>query len=446
MRQFTVRAATHREALEQMRALYGESAAIYSHRSVRIGGLFGLFGKEGVEITGSVADTMAGRGADAGHGGGRVDGAERDRRWERERLQQEKEKLMEQTSGRAYEKLMREIGSLREQLSAAAGAGLAGASGGSDHPTLRHIAEVLHANDFSPAYCDRVLADIRATHPLEALDDGAAVEHAVVRGIGAALRVVGGSALQAAPPPTDAGGADVWVLVGPTGVGKTTTVAKLAALYGVTAPADARRQVRIVTIDNYRIAAREQIAKYGEIMRVPVATAATVEELRKQLALAQDGDLVLVDTIGKSPNDFKRLAEMQTVLAAEGGRRRAVHLTVSATTKRSDLETVFGQFEPFGCQAVVITKLDETASAGGVLSCLIERRKPVSFLCDGQTVPQDIEPATVLRLLLKLDGFRLNRADLEREFGVDAASRTTSTVSAAAATPVDREAVAEKAR
>ena len=404
-----------------MRALYGDSAVIFSHRSVRLGGVFGIFGKEGVEITGSVADEAGGASLERGRRLERDRQLERDGRSERHRLQEEKDKLIEQNSGRAYQKLLHEMGALRQQLSVAAGGRHAPAG---EHPTLGRVAELLDANDFAPAYRDSLVADVRASHSLEALDDSAAVEHAVVRTIGSAQRVAPPQLASTSPPPADADephhrtpGADVWVLVGPTGVGKTTTVAKLAALYGVTPQDGVRRKVRIVTIDNYRIAAREQIAKYGEIMRVPVTTAGTAEELRKQLALANDGDLVLVDTIGKSPNDFERLAEMQTVLAAQGGGRRAVHLTVSATTKRSDLATIFAQFEPFGFQAVVVTKLDETASVGGVLSCLAERRKPVSYLCDGQTVPQDIEPASVLRLLLRLDGFRVNRAELEREFG-----------------------------
>jgi flagellar biosynthesis protein FlhF len=399
VRQFTVRGQSAREAMEQIRQMYGEEAVIYSHRPVKIGGVLGMFAKAGVEITGSVGDaeTMA--------------GPKTRERAERERLRNEREKLVEVSSGRTYQRLVDEISGLREQLQVGLAAPVIPAT---DHPTLRHVADLLDRNDFSPSYRDKLLADVRGTHSLDSLDDIDAVEHAVVRAIALGQQVV--------EPPFHGGAAGgVFILVGPTGVGKTTTVAKLAAMYGVARGGDAPRRVRIITIDNYRIAAREQIAKYGEIMRIPVASAESAAELRKQLALAEDADLVLVDTIGKSPADYERLAEMQTVLSAAGS-RRTVHLAVSATTKRRDLLTIFAQFEPFGCEAVVITKLDETTTVGGVLSCLLERQKPVSYLCDGQTVPQDIEPASVVRLLLKLDGFNLKRSELEREFGTPGAA------------------------
>ena len=420
MRQFTVRGLNAREAMEQIRQMYGNNAVVYSHRAVRIGGILGMFAKGGVEITGSVPE--------------QPDVARTSAREavERDRLRSEREKLVEHTSGRTYQRLVEEISGLREHLIEVTPAG---GNRAHAHPTLLHIATLLDRNDFSPTYRDRLLSEIRSSHSLESLDDIPGVEHAVVRAIAASQRVV--------RPAFDASGATkgkprggVFILVGPTGVGKTTTVAKLAAMYGVANGSEIPRRVRIITIDNYRIAAREQIAKYGEIMRIPVSSAESATDLRKQLALAEEADLVLVDTIGKSPADYERLAEMQTVLSAAGS-RRTVHLAVSATTKRADLETIFAQFEPFGCEAVVITKLDETTSIGGVLSCLLDRQKPVSYLCDGQTVPQDIELASVMRLVLKLDGFQIRRHDLEREFGPAGAAADAELVSGDAVARVE---------
>ena len=205
------------------------------------------------------------------------------------------------------------------------------------------------------------------------------------------------------------------IIVGPTGVGKTTTIAKLAAIHGIGDGRQPPRRVRIITIDNYRIAAKQQIETYAEIMRIPVSLVESAADLQKCLALNQDAELVLVDTIGRSPRDLAKLAEMKEILAVCGS-QASVYLALSATTKASDTEEILRQFEPFGYRAVILTKLDETMRIGNVLSCLARHRKPIAFLCDGQGVPQDLEEASVVRLLMNMEGFRIDRAALEARF------------------------------
>ena len=129
----------------------------------------------------------------------------------------------------------------------------------------------------------------------------------------------------------------------------------------------------------------------------------------------QDTGLILVDTIGRSPRDLAKLAEMKEILAACGS-QAAVYLALSATTKGSDTEEILRQFAPFGFRSVILTKLDETMRIGNVISCLARARKPVAWLCDGQGVPQDLEEATVLRLLMNMEGFRIDREAMEKRF------------------------------
>jgi flagellar biosynthesis protein FlhF len=107
---------------------------------------------------------------------------------------------------------------------------------------------------------------------------------------------------------------------------------------------------------------------------------------------------------------------MKEVLDAAGSRSE-IHLALSATTKASDVEEILKQFEPFRYSAVILTKLDETLRIGNILGALSTLGKPVSFLADGQSVPQDIEKASVLRLLMNLEGFQINRERLEKLFG-----------------------------
>jgi flagellar biosynthesis protein FlhF len=99
-----------------------------------------------------------------------------------------------------------------------------------------------------------------------------------------------------------------------------------------------------------------------------------------------------------------------------------VYLALAATTKASDTEEILRQFEPFGYRAVVLTKLDETMRIGNIISCLSRLRKPIAYLCDGQGVPQDIQEAGVIRLLMNMEGFRVDRESLEKRFARGAAA------------------------
>jgi flagellar biosynthesis protein FlhF len=389
MQYFTVQARSDREALEKMKASYGEEARILTHRTVRLGGVLGLFGREGVEITGYLSE----------------DGSRRRRPTDTE---EEKKKILENVRReQTLQVLLKEIQGLRESLR---GRGEdAGAERG--HPTVERIDELLRANEFTEDFASGIRERIRATFPLGELDSYGRVQNAVVEWIGEAIAID-------PPPPLAPGKPTVVILVGPTGVGKTTTIAKLAAVYGIGSSRTRARRVRIVTIDNYRIAAKQQIETYAEIMRIPVTLVENATDLEKAMALAQDADLVLVDTIGRSPRDLDKLAEMKGILDAVAAPLRRTYLALAATTKASDVEEVLRQYEPFGYRAVVLTKLDETLRIGPVVSSLARRAKPVAWLCDGQGVPQDIAEATVPRLLMNMEGFRIDRGAVEARAGV----------------------------
>ncbi|OHD71581.1 MAG: flagellar biosynthesis protein FlhF [Spirochaetes bacterium RBG_13_68_11] len=388
MQYFTVQARSDREALEKMKASYGDEARILTHRSVRLGGVRGLFGLEGVELTGYLSE----------------DGA---RRRKPPDAEEEKKKILETVRReQTLQVLLKEIQGLRESLQARGGS----SDGERTHPTVGRIDELLRANEFTEEFAAGIRERIRTTFPLGELESFGRVQNAVVEWIGERIAID--------PPPAFVRGKPtVVVLVGPTGVGKTTTVAKLAAVYGIGSARSPARRVRIVTIDNYRIAAKQQIETYAEIMRIPVTLVESTADLEKAMALAQDTDLVLVDTIGRSPRDLDKLAEMKQILDAIPAPSRCTYLALSATTKASDVEEVLRQYEPFGYRAVVLTKLDETLRIGAVVSSLARRAKPVAWLCDGQGVPQDIAEATVPRLLMNMEGFRIDRGAVEARHG-----------------------------
>jgi len=292
-----------------------------------------------------------------------------------------------------------------------------------DHESIARADELLAQNDFTEGFRRALVGAIRRDFTLEALEDWPEVEASLLEMIGDSVE------LWRERPGR---GPRVLALVGPTGVGKTTTIAKLAAIYAVGIGGEKPRSVRMITIDNYRIGARQQIETYGNIMGVPVSCVETAEDLKKTIALHADADVILVDTIGKSPRDAVRLAEMQRLVAACGPGVE-VHLAVPATMKTSDIAETLRQFEPFGYRAVVLTKLDETNRVGNAISALAERRKPISYLTTGQRVPQDIERAEVTSLLTRLEGFRVDRARVEARYGEGPAAEGRGAAGKAAA-------------
>jgi flagellar biosynthesis protein FlhF len=172
----------------------------------------------------------------------------------------------------------------------------------------------------------------------------------------------------------------------------------------------------MITIDTFRICAKEQLEQIGDIMRIPVSCALNKQDIRKEIALCGDDiDLVLIDTIGNSPRDSSKLGEMKEIL--DGCPKNAeYHLVISAATKSSDIEVIMRQFEPFNYKSIILTKMDETDSYGNIISALAEKRKCLSFITNGQGVPEDIGRASVVQFLINLDGFKVDRDKIEKRF------------------------------
>lgn len=400
MEYFTEQGHSYAECRRKIRAKYGDNAKVLMQKSIRIGGVFGLFAKDGVEMTGVVSNEAPRY---------TLDPARLQRKTPD--LEEEKKKILAAANkgDPTIQLVLSEVRNLKEKLENTK----LNSSSPEEHPSIAKIAELMDMNDFSPSFSRNIQDRIKREFSLEALDDFDTVQNTVVDWLGESIQLYKEEDTSIRPR--------VLVLVGPTGVGKTTTIAKLAAIYGLGNAGTRPLSVRMITIDNYRIAAKQQIETYGNIMGIPVSCVETYDDLRKTIALyAQDVDLILVDTIGKSPRDNIKLAEMKQLLSACGSAAE-VHLAMAASTKASDIREILQQFEPFSYRSIIVTKMDETIRIGNVISALSEKSKCVSFITDGQMVPQDIQKASIVKFLINLEGFRVNRRHVEERFNPDAA-------------------------
>jgi flagellar biosynthesis protein FlhF len=189
-------------------------------------------------------------------------------------------------------------------------------------------------------------------------------------------------------------------LVGPTGVGKTTTAAKLAAHF---AGAE-RKRVAILTVAVHSVPAVEQMRVYAAQLRVPIEVVLTPMDLRGAIAGHRDKDLILIDSGGRSPYEWMQVLELASFIKeAEDAQ---VNLVLSAATRCRENVAAFDRFSSMDIHSLLITKLDETRDYGSLLTLAVKTKRPISYLATGRDIPQDIEPASsakLARMILRVE-------------------------------------------
>jgi flagellar biosynthesis protein FlhF len=285
--------------------------------------------------------------------------------------------------GSAYSELKRdlalELKGMRSLIEQQLG-GLAWEQLRAHQPKRAAVLRALTSLSLSPALAREIVAEL----PADASD-----EHARFLPLGALARRIpalkGDVILE--------GG--VIALIGATGVGKTTTVAKLAARF---AARHGTRDLALVTTDTYRIGAQEQLHTYGRLIGVPVHTATGPEQLAGILQRLSDRKLVLIDTAGLAPRDRKVAVQLET-LASSGNVRS--YLALPAGSSAADAEDTLRRFGARTLSGCVLTKLDEAARIGGALSVIIRRQLALAYVCDGQRVPEDLHTPRAYQLVVR---------------------------------------------
>jgi len=190
-------------------------------------------------------------------------------------------------------------------------------------------------------------------------------------------------------------------LVGPTGVGKTTTIAKLASMFQV----GLHKKVGLITSDVYRIAATNQLAEYARILKAPFSVCYAPENLNEQVAKQNDCDLILVDTVGFSHRNTEQRENLEQLLnALDAKYSRDIYLVLSATTKAQDLKAIVDVYKQFTDFDLIFTKLDETSNYGNVYNMKLYSGVELSYVTTGQTVPNDIEVVDSQKMVRQLLG------------------------------------------
>jgi flagellar biosynthesis protein FlhF len=382
----TYRAKTMQEALDMVRRELGPKAAVLQTRDVRTGGLFRLMpGMRRVEITASASVNVPSRmprRARAGLDLSQATGLDLSTPPE---LSSAAAAPEEQESRHAFRDELKgrltDLHSMVEDLHRRSHRSSPSELPGSLFTVFTDLIEAGVGEDLARELVERVQIDA----PSGGLADATAVKAQLARMVEAELAVSG-------PLQVEPGRRRLVALVGPTGVGKTTTIAKLAATFRLRE----KRKVGLITVDTYRIAAVEQLRTYADIIDLPMSVVSTPREMREAVAGMSGLDLILMDTAGRSPRDDVKIQELKSMLAeAEADE---VHLVLSSAAGATTLVRTAEQFAAVGTTGLLLTKLDEVTNLGHLLPLMRSSKLPLSYVTDGQNVPDDIMPANSRRL------------------------------------------------
>jgi len=378
----TFEGKTMAEALAKVKRQYGRDAVILSTRTRTKGGMFGIGGRPWVEIT--AAPHMS-----------ELPGALRrgtlEMKSERTSRADGAAKPVSPTSSAQppalsqVDALMTELGDLKSLVTGLVRQTRRQFSGDLPDHLYDHYVALLQgavAEEIAAGLID----DLRRRLSDAELRDHAVVRRQLAEALCSMLPLGGPIRLGTKSEPT------IIALVGATGVGKTTTIAKLAANFCLRE----NRKVGLITIDTYRIAAVEQLKTYAQIIDVPLEVALSPSQLAESVERMRDRDLILIDTAGRSQRDSLKIKELRGFF--EAVRPHELHLVLSSTCSEAVLKETIDRFRELSIDRVIFTKMDEALGFGIIVNCLRKADAKLSYVTTGQDVPDDIEVPEQRRL------------------------------------------------
>lgn len=352
-------------AIQKVKADLGENAIILNTKRRKKGGFWGLFGKEIIEITAALADSpkvppsfpspSATLPTETPHPRALL--LLQNELKEIKTMVSDLTKKPEDTSGRSQ--------------------GNGGLCDFNQH--LTKFNNLLISNDVTGDNAAALIKKVIAILSQEELGDYEQAKAALLSALAVDLKIIN--------PTTPGAKQQIIALVGPTGVGKTTTIAKLAAKSALLE----NRGVTLITADTYRIAAVEQLRRYAEIIGVPLEVVLGTEDLKSALEQHKNQNLILIDTAGRSQRNIIQLSELRNILNLTTQIKTL--LVLSLTTKYRDLLDITAKYQRVKYDALLFTKLDETTSYGSIYNIAKATGKPLTYITTGQNVPDDIEAA-----------------------------------------------------